>query len=70
MFVAMLEWLFKFFPLPNPLANVYSDASVSFGSGAFVESLGLFKFAWPIEFVEVDISVKELALVVVGATLW
>ena len=28
-----------FFPLPNPLANVYSDASESFGSGAFVESL-------------------------------
>lgn len=60
----------SFFPLPTPAAQVYSDASGTFGCGAVVAGLGWFQVAWPREWQDTDISVKELVPVVVAAALW
>ena len=60
----------SFFPPPNPSAHVFSDASGSYGCGAFLKGVGWFKVEWPEDWLEVNISAKELVPVVVAAAIW
>ncbi len=60
----------SFFPPPIPSIHVYSDASGSFGCGAFDLSLGWFQLQWPTHWSLIIIAVKELLPVVVAASLW
>ena len=60
----------SFFPLPVPSGHVYSDASGTYGCGAFMEAVGYVQIRWPGGWEEVDISVQELVPVVVVAALW
>ncbi len=60
----------SFFPQPQPLFHVYSDASGTFGCGAFVGGLGWFQAKWPADWEGIDISSKELVPVVVASALW
>ena len=50
--------------------NVYSDASGSFGCGAFVSNGAWFSVRWPHWWQSVDISAKELLPVVLAAACW
>ena len=50
--------------------HVYSNASGSFGCGAFVCYSLWFQICWPSSWASVNIAVKELVLVVVAAALW
>ena len=59
-----------FFPGPSR-DTIISDASGSWGCGAFLQSSGeWFHLAWPASWDGVPIQVKELVPVVLGATLW
>ena len=60
----------SFFPLPAPSVHVFSDASSSFGCGAFVPTVGWFSLRWPDSWRCVDISTMELVLVILAAALW
>ena len=60
----------SFFPPPSNAYHVFSDASGSWGCGAFAEMVGWFQAPWPSEWHEVDISVKELVPVTIAAALW
>ena len=60
----------SFFPPPHPSYEVYSDASGSFGCGAFTRELGWFQVEWPESWMETDIATKELVPVVVAAAIW
>ena len=60
----------SFFPPPLPSAHVYSDASGSFGCGAFVQGTGYFLLQWPQSWAPVEITAKELVPLVVAAALW
>ncbi len=64
-----LEW-FSFFPLPDPAVDVYSDASGSYGSGAFVAGWGWFQTEWSEYWEGVNITSKERVPVVAAAALW
>ena len=55
---------------PDSSIHVYSDASGTYGSGAFVAGLGWFQTEWPEDWEGVDIASKELVPVVVAAALW
>ena len=55
----------------EPVAvHVYSDASGSFGCGAFTSMMEWIQVEWPVSWQEVDISVKELVPVVMAAAVW
>ena len=60
----------SFFPLPVPTAHVYSDASGSFGCGAFDPSHGWFQLQWPPQWASVEIVVKEMVPIVVAVAVW
>ena len=60
----------SFFPLPFPTGHVFSDASGTYGCGAFVDDLGWFQIKWPEGWEKTDIAVKELVPVVTAAALW
>ena len=60
----------SFFPLPAPSAHIYSDASGSFGCGAFLAGVGWFQAQWPTEWEGIEISAKELVPVVMAAAIW
>ena len=60
----------SFFPPPTPSSHVYSDASGSYGCGAFVASCGWFKVQWPASWLDVAIAQKELVPVVMAAAVW
>lgn len=47
-----------------------SDASGSFGCGAFVNNLGWFQLQWPDSWQSTNIAAKELVPVVIAAALW
>ena len=49
---------------------MYSDASGSFGCGAFDHSYGWFQLQWPQHWSAVDIAIKEFVPVVIVAALW
>ena len=58
------------FPTSLPKCNVFTDASGSFGCGAFDPCLGTFQVQWPATWADVDISVKEVVPLVFAAALW
>ena len=50
---------------------MYSDASGSFGCGAFcLEPSQWFQFQWPPSWLDIGIAAKELVPVVIVAALW
>ena len=63
-----------FFPLSENSSSlqVFSDASGSWGCGAFTETAPTlyFQFQWPSSWESVHIAAKELLPVVAGAALW
>ncbi len=56
----------SFFPPPTPSIHIYSDASGSFGCGAFVQEVGCFQLQWPSTWTPTEITAKELAPIVVA----
>ena len=58
------------FPPLTLSSHVYSDASGSYGCGAFVASCGWFNVQWPASWLDVAIAQKELVLVVMAAAVW
>ena len=60
----------SFFPAAAPSVDVVSDASGSYGCGAFSLSHGWFQIVWPESWQSVSIAGKELAPIVVAAALW
>ena len=53
-----------FFPPPRPSIHVFSDASGSFGCGAFTVDHGWFQLQWGLDWRDVGIAVKEMIPVV------
>ena len=61
----------SFFPLPTPSCQVYSDASGSFGCGAFLSNASLwFQLQWPDSWSASSIAAKELLPIIVASRLW
>lgn len=60
----------SFFPASTPSITVTSDASGSFGCGAFCVPYGWFQIKWPPSWQSTHITVKELVPVVVAAAVW
>ena len=60
----------SFFPKPVPSVHTYSDASSSFGCGAFDADRGWFQFQWSDGWADRSIASKEMIPVVVAAALW
>ena len=81
-FQSDLQWWSCFLPAWNgasilssvvrsiPTAVMTSDASGSWGCGAFTDQGEWFQLVWPESWEEVHITVKELLPIVVGAALW
>ena len=68
--LARLEWHI-FFPISTPSTEVTSDASGSFGWGAFSLSHGWFQIQWPDNWHSLNIAAKELVVpIVIAAALW
>ena len=61
---------FSFFPTTTPSVTVTSDASGSFGCGAFSPPYGWFQVTWPQSWQSTHITVKELVPVVIAAAVW
>ena len=59
---------FSFFPLPTPSSHVYSEASGSFGCGAFCTKW--LQLPWPNKYVDVGIAAKELVPIMIAAAVW
>lgn len=53
-----------------PEATLTSDASGSWGCGAFIDSGEWFQYRWPSEYEGVHITSKELLPIVVGCAVW
>ena len=65
------EWNGSFFLCPpRPTIHVYSDASGSYGCGAFIVGGSWFQIQWPSSWSEVEITAKELVPIVVAAAIW
>lgn len=60
----------SFFPAPSPSVQVVSDASGSFGCGAFSVAHGWFQIKWPESWHTMSIAAKELVPVVAAAAVW
>ena len=60
----------SFFPVATPSVEVISDASGSFGCGAFSISHGWFQLEWPASWQDTNIAAKELVPIVIAAALW
>ena len=60
----------SFFPLQSPSRHIYSDASGSFGCGAFDSTTCWFQLQWPAFWSLIDIAAKEMVPIVVAAALW
>ena len=58
------------FPPPTTSVEVISDASGSFGCGAFVNNLGWFQLQWPASRRPVNVAAKELVPVVIATAVW
>ena len=59
----------SFFPPATVGHCVHSDASGTFGCGAFLDRSKYFMFQWPQQWCGVDISAKEMVSIVMAATL-
>ena len=61
----------SFFPLPTLSHHIYSNASSSFGCGAFLDaSGGWFQLQWPDLWSSTSISAKELLPIMLAVALW
>ena len=60
----------SFFSPPTPSVHMFSDASGSFGCGAFDTRQGGFQFQWRDKWANRNIATKEMVPVVVVAALW
>ena len=60
----------SFFPAMTASLEVFSDASGSFGCGAFASPLGWFQLQWPEDWLSIHITAKELVPIVLAAALW
>ena len=60
----------SFFPNRTPSIVVTSDASGSYGCGAFSTTHGWFQLEWPDSWTAIGIAAKELVPVVIAAALW
>lgn len=60
----------SFFPVMSTSIEVFSDASGTFGCGAFAHHHGWFQLQWPHEWHSIHITAKELVPVVIAAALW
>ena len=68
----LLHWNGRsFFPPAVPSFHLYSDASGSFGCGAYSpDLLTWFQLSWPQSWSAASISAKELVPIVVAAAIW
>ena len=57
-------------PEGPPSIRVHSDASGSFGCGAFTSASQWFQVRWPESWADVDISAKEMVPIVLAAAIW
>ena len=66
------SWHGSSFIIPDGPASIqiHSDASGSFGCGAFTSDLQWLQLQWPGSWAHVDISVKEMVPIVLAAALW
>lgn len=53
-----------------PVATITSDASGSWGCGAFISSGAWFQFCWPPSWGPIHITMKELLPIVVACAVW
>ena len=53
-----------------PTATITSDASVNWGCSAFCSTGNWFQLSWPVSWLELHITVKELLPVIVGVGIW
>ena len=60
----------SFFPVTTTSVEVVSDASGTFGCGAFSPNLGWFQLRWPESWHSVNIAAKELVPIVIASALW
>ena len=61
----------SFFPRRTPSCHIYSDASGSYGCGAFhTVSCSWFQLVWPGTWSSASIAAKELLPIIVAAALW
>ena len=60
----------SFFPGKPPSITVTSDASGTFGCGAFSVQRGWFELAWPSIWDTIHIAAKELVPIVIAMALW
>jgi hypothetical protein len=60
----------SFFPVMSPSVEIFSDASGTFGCGAFAHPHGWFQLQWPDDWHSIHITAKELVPVVIAAVLW
>lgn len=56
--------------LREPVATMTSDASGTWGCGAYITSGEWFQLVWPESWRAIHITVKELLPVIVGAAIW
>ena len=59
-----------FFPATKNIVDVYSDASGSFGCGAYESNSGWFQLLWPASWSDIEISAEEMIPVVAAAATW
>lgn len=61
----------SFFPPPSPSIHIYSDASGSFGCGAYdADRNEWFQLQWPPTWESIGIAAKELVPIVLAAAVW
>ena len=60
----------SFFPVTTTSIEVFSDASGTFGCGAFSQPHGWFQLQWPVDWQSVHITAKELVPIVIAAAVW
>ena len=60
----------SFFPVKTTSTEVFSDASGTFGCGAFAFSHGWFQLQWPDDWHPIHITAKELVPIVMAAAVW
>ena len=60
----------SFFPVTDTSIEVFSDASGTFGCGAFAHPHGWFQLRWPVDWQSIHITAKELVPTVISAAIW
>ena len=60
----------SFFPVSSTSVEILSDASGTFGCGAYADLHGWFQLRWPEDWHSVHITAKELVPVVIAGAIW